>query len=60
MLPYEAKLPVADGATLGRAVTKMLGVAEHLCLLSALLWSCPSTVSDLSRRLVLPSIGFSD
>ena len=41
MLPHEAKLPVADRATLGRAVTKMLGVVEHLCLLSALPWSCP-------------------
>jgi hypothetical protein len=41
MLPYEAKLSVADRATLGRAVTKMLGVVEHLCLLSALPWSCP-------------------
>jgi hypothetical protein len=33
MVPYEAKLPVADRATLDRAVTKMLGVVEHLCLL---------------------------
>lgn len=42
MVPYQAEFPVADRTTLGSAVTKALGVAEHVCLLSALRrwWPC--------------------
>ena len=35
MVPYQAEFPVADRTTFGSAVTKALGVAEHVCLLSA-------------------------